>query len=189
MARRSKRRPHVDAFVEFGRTGRLGALHGGAWLTEVAAVHGTPWTGGRVYDKRRWPHWFGYGDVSLCVCGCRRIEMISIPTWHRKCLVPGDRPDRLRRVPPLTYGMIVPALDTAGVEWHLDEYPGLPQRTVVTEPVDGRVEFVFTTEEYCYESDREIPLRTPVLNKIVAAAAPHECPPIPPGTPDDGWGS
>jgi hypothetical protein len=171
--------------VEFAATGRLWHLYGGASLDELAEVIGPAGAGGRVHHKRRWPRWFGYHDVQLCVCRCRRIEMIIVPAWHRPCEVPGARPGVSHVVPAMPYGQIVAAIESAGCAWEPEDYPGLAsQCTVLTRPAGGRVGFVFVTE-----TGRGLPLPEPVLNKIVATPEPHVCPPVAPGTPDDGYGA
>jgi hypothetical protein len=138
-----------------------------------------------VHQHSRWPHWFGYGSVQLLVCSCRLVNLIIVPARHTPCEIPGARAGELHVVAPMTYGEIVPAIEAAGSRWEPRDFAGLPeQRTVVTSADRGRVSFVFATAD-----DHGVSAADPMLDKIVASARPHDCPPVPAGQQDDGYGA
>lgn len=176
----------VGELAVLAGTGRLGALHYGAALGDLAAVYGEPEAGGRVYSKERWPRWFGYGSIQLVVCRCRRVDSMIVPAWHRELELPG--PAGPRTVDSrITESHLTAALVGAGCRWETVEYPGLPdQRSLVTEPAeDVRVSFTFTDRE-SYDSP---PLADLILDKVNVWGLSHrECPAADPHLPDGDEG-
>ncbi|WP_457031635.1 hypothetical protein [Kitasatospora sp. P5_F3] len=168
----------LDVLTEFGRTGLIGPVGCRVPLPELAAALGPPWVGDPVDKRRRWPHWFGYGDLQLVVCQCRLVTMVIVPAWHGEVEYPvaGTFESEL----PLS--TVLARLDALDVPWTRDDRID-GQCTVLTEPGGVTVSFCFTTRD-----DYDGPLLAdPVLNKVVSHD-PHDCPPIPAGTPDDGYG-
>jgi hypothetical protein len=160
----------------FAASAGIGPMRCGASLTELVAELGVPLDLGPTSGTskpRRWPHRFCYGDVELLVCSCRLVDRVSISTWHDS---PVEIPGELVPFEPyVTYAQLTGALDRPWERfvWVREEEP-----TVRTLSDDGvPVEFSFFTE-----------LGEIRLHKAYARAEPHDCPPIPPGQPDDGLG-
>ncbi|MFB7632858.1 hypothetical protein ACFC0M_18205 [Streptomyces sp. NPDC056149] len=170
--------------AEFGRTARIGPIGCNASLPELVEALGQPFIGDPVYEKCRWPRWFGYGNLQLVVCSCRLVVQVIVPAWHGEIEVPDARANTMVSYPSgVSYSQFTAALDAEGCDWSRGrDLPG--QCTVETE-VDGtRTGFVFVTTE----GDEEPPLADATLNKAVSSAF-HDCPPRTPDEEDDGFGS
>lgn len=168
--------------TELGCRGGIGTLRCGARLPELVTELGPPVDLGRVAERHRWPHRFGYDDLELAVCRCRIVTSLSMvvrdgvaPTIPRHAVESAAIP---------SFAQVVTALDTAGCPWvpSARQLPG--ELTVHTEPAEGmRASFVFGTED-----DRGTD--EPVLAKAGAwITTAHDCPHVPAGTPDDGLGA
>ncbi|MCO5994977.1 hypothetical protein [Actinoallomurus rhizosphaericola] len=94
----------LDVLVEFGSTGRVGSLHLGAGLHELAAVYGMPWDIGRIDERHGWPCLYSYGDVEFVMCRCRIVASITVQTWRGTLELPGEGAD--------TSAVTLPALVT-----------------------------------------------------------------------------
>ncbi|MFI6446531.1 hypothetical protein [Kitasatospora sp. NPDC050543] len=172
----------LDVLAGFGANGRIGPLYRGASLPEITAELGEPWDGGPIDGSNRWPHRFGYGSIDLTVCRCRRVSSMSADVWRESheildpgsnALIPVGSDLPLRR--------FTAALDSHGCRWRAEDQPAIGQIDVVTEPAG--VVFVFVTRTH----DTVFP--QPLLANAAVWSAPHDCPPIPPGTPDGGFGT
>ncbi|MFI6847657.1 hypothetical protein OG535_35645 [Kitasatospora sp. NBC_00085] len=166
----------TEELAVLATTGKLGALSYGATLPGLAAAHGAPVTGGRVYEQSRWPRWFRYGSVQLVVCRCRRLDSMIIPAWHEELELPGPRPGDLRTVDSrVTESELTAALVRAGCRWETVEYENLTdQRSLQTGPDDDvRVSFTFVSRE-SYDSPL---LEDWILDKVNLWGLSHgECP-------------
>lgn len=168
--------------AEFGRTARIGPIGCNASLPELVEALGQPFIGDPVHKKRRWPRWFGYGNLQLVVCRCRLVIQVIVPVWHGEIEVPDAGANTLVSFPSeVAYSQFTAALDAAGCDWSRGrDFPG--QCTVETEVGGTRTGFVFVTAEG-YDGP---PLADPKLNKAVSSAF-HDCPPITSGQEDDGF--
>ncbi|GAA3424583.1 hypothetical protein GCM10018953_17660 [Streptosporangium nondiastaticum] len=163
----------------FGTTGRIGPLRCGASLPDIAAVLGPPWYSGRISERTRWPHRFAYGDIELCVCRCRTVTSISVQTWHDPIELLNTRTNTITFLSGrMTYWQIIGALDAAGCRWRPTPYRFPGGAYLQTVPSD--VVFTFRTDEDEPE---------PLLENAAVTIDPHDCPSIPAGTPDDGYGT
>jgi hypothetical protein len=165
----------LDALAEFGLTGRVGLLHRGASLRDLASAYGPPWDIGRIRSRNRWPHLYSYGDVELVMCRCRLVASISVPTWRDTVQLPPPGPGAPRTVPArVTYAQVVDALAAVGCPWEpLPELEG--QCGLRTEP--ERIDFTFVIDG-----------PQPVLYGAASSSYAHEC--LPPAEvaarfPDD----
>jgi hypothetical protein len=166
----------LDLLVKFGLTGQVGPIYPGMALTDLVARLGPPWDMGRISKRNRWPHLFAYGDVELVACRCRIVTHISIQAHRQRIHLPAPQGGMITIAPgQLTFEHITTALHQAQCRWHLDrDSPG--SRTLRTQPAG--VHFVFDTAVGT----------APVLHTASVSGAQHQCPPIPPGQPDDGLG-
>ncbi|WP_344980635.1 hypothetical protein [Streptosporangium fragile] len=168
----------LDVMTEFGSTGRIGPLRCGASLTDIAAVLGPPWDIGRVSTRTRWPHLFSYGHVELCVCRCRTVTTLSAQTWHDVVELPAARTNTITSLPArLTYRQLTAALDAAGCCWQPVSRQSPGGVELRTRPLG--VAFTFRTDDG----------PEPLLENASVWLDPHDCPPLPPGHPDDGFGA
>ncbi|MEU6743989.1 hypothetical protein [Streptosporangium sandarakinum] len=164
----------------FGTTGRIGPLRCGASLPDIAAVLGPPWYSGRISERSRWPHRFVYGDIELCVCPCRIVTPVSVQTWHAPIEPLSTRTNMITSFSGrMTYWQIIGALDAAGCGRRPAPYrfPG----GAYLQAVPSGVVFTFRTDD---GNEPE-----PLLKNAAVSIAPHDCPPVPAGTPDDGYGA
>lgn len=170
----------LEVMADFGTTGRIGPLRCGASLPDIAAVLGPPWYSGRISKHTRWPHMFVYGDIELCVCRCRTVTSVSVQTWYDPIELLNTRTNTITSFPGrMTYWQIIGALDAAGCRWQPAPYqfPG----GAYLQAVPSDVVFTFRTDD---EDEPE-----PLLENAAVSIDPHDCPPIPAGTPDDGYGA
>ncbi|MFC7219255.1 hypothetical protein ACFQLX_13915 [Streptomyces polyrhachis] len=176
----------VGELAALAATGKLGAVQHGVRLADVAAAYGDPVASGRVSTKRRWPHRFCFGGLETVFCRCRMLSSLTVPLWRGELELPG--PDRTRTVASrITESEMTAALRAGGCRWDVVAYETLTdQRALQTAPTeDVRVGLVFTARE-----SRDSPLLDDwILNKVnVWSMTEHECPPIDPSLPDDGYG-
>ncbi|MBR7838605.1 hypothetical protein KDL01_35385 [Actinospica durhamensis] len=170
----------IDELVQFGLTGAVGPVRCGALLGEIAADLGAPLDLGRVGKQRRWPHRFGYGDLELCACRCRRVLSLTVQTWReaielpRTGLGPGQWFVRYRE--RVGQSELMAALRAAGCAVEEDARPVPGQVTL--RALGSGVAFVFGTDH------RERAL----LECADVWGAGHDCPPVEPGMPEDGFG-
>ena len=168
----------LEVLVQFAVTGSIGPLRCDAWLHEIVARLGPPQDLGPVSKRRRWPHRFGYGDVELCVCRCRRVESIDVQAWREEIELPRSQPDAaaIRCAGRLTHAQVLAGLRAVGcvVEPITPQPPG----QVAVRAARSGVEFVFSMG-----SGSE-----PLLDSVGSWVAAHDCPPIRAGAPDDGLG-
>ncbi|MEV5492344.1 hypothetical protein AB0L47_30970 [Streptomyces bobili] len=95
-------------------TARLGPVHVDASWADITAALGEP---REVLRSRRWPRLFGFGDLEVFVCRCRRVRMLTVQTWTETVEVPtyaGLFPGEP------TEADVVAALDRAGCAWEVD---------------------------------------------------------------------
>ena len=170
----------LEVIVQFAVTGAIGPLRCDASLHEIAKCLGTPYALGPVSNRRRWPHRFGYGDVELCVCRCRRVQSIDVRAWLEGMELELPHPEpgaaMVRSAGRLTYSQVMTGLQAVGcvMEPLLRQPPG----QMAVRAARTGVEFVFTTSASA----------EPLLDKAGSWVAAHDCPPIRTGTPDDGFG-
>jgi hypothetical protein len=168
----------LDVFVQFAATGAIGPLRCEGSLHEIAAVLGGPQDLGRVSKQRRWPHRFGYGDVELSVCRCRRVQSIHVQAWRESIDLPPLKPGvaTVRPSGRLTYTQVMAGLQETGCV--VEPITSPPPGQLAVRAVRSGVELVFTTDDGA----------EPLLEKAGSWVAAHDCPPIAEGTPDDGLG-
>ena len=170
----------IDTLVRLGITGAIGPVHCNAILGGVAAALGAPVDLGRVSKRRRWPHRFGYGDLELCVCRCRRVLSFEVQT--RRGTIELPRPARdagpvLVRYPGQIGSVeLAVALSASGCAV-VEVTPPVPVQVTWRAPGSG-VAFTFSTDH------RD----GAVLECAGVWGAGHACPPTAPGTPEDGFG-
>lgn len=168
----------LDVLVQFAATGAIGPLRCDGSLHEIAALLGAPRDLGRVSKQHRWPHRFGYGDAELCACRCRRVQSIHVQTWRESIELPPPAPGAptVCSSSRFTYAQVMAELRAAGcaVEPIMSQPPG----QLAVRAARSGAELVFTTND---EAE-------PLLEKVGAWVAAHDCPPIPKGTSDDGLG-
>jgi hypothetical protein len=166
----------LELLAKFGLTGQVGPIYPGAILTDLATRLGPPWDIGRISKRHRWPHLFSYGDIQLVACRCRIVTHISIEVHRQRIELPTLQGGMFTIAPgQLTFEQIATALHEAQCRWTLhNDSPG--SRTLRTQPAGAH--FVFDTDVG----------PAPVLHAASVFGAQHQCPPIPPGQPDDGLG-
>ncbi|WP_380113008.1 hypothetical protein [Dactylosporangium cerinum] len=156
----------LDVLAAFGSTGRVGLLHPGARLREVAAAYGMPWDIGRIDKHHRWPHLYSYGDVEFVVCRCRIISSVTIQTWRGTVELPSQaQPGEVTTLPArLTFAQVADSLAAADCQWEQ------------LKPIEGqcglrtlpqRVDFTFVTDDG----------PDPVLHAAGTWAHEHDCMP------------
>lgn len=151
--------------ARFANTASLGEMRVGASIDDVARFHG------EYFDsptRRRgtWPRLFGFGDVELYVCRCRRVNMISIQTWRDETGLPHEDRAGCETFPGRpTYDEVAEALDAAGVGWRPHPSLTLPGQIALIADVTA-VSFVFELEDG----------EPPALNVVGAPGDFHECP-------------
>jgi hypothetical protein len=189
LARRGRDDLHLmnplKLLAQFGLTGQIGPIYPGVLLTDLATRLGPPWDIGRISKRNRWPHLFAYGDVEVVACRCRTVTHISIQVhrcWSSELgnslLLPAPAGGMHTLAPgQLTFEQVTASLDGARCRWRLHDHDLPDQPTLRTEPVDAW--FVFVTKQGS----------APVLYSASVSGASHECPPVPPGRPDDGLGT
>ena len=171
----------MDALVQFGVTGAIGPVRCDALLGEVAAELGAPEDLGWVSKRRRWPHRFGYGDLELCVCRCRRVLSFEVQTWRGVIDLPPLGRDAgselVRHSGRISSAELTAALSVAGCAV-VEETASVPGQMTLR-ALGGRVAFVFSMDHQ----------HGAVLECAGAYyGTGHACPPIVPGTPEDGFG-
>lgn len=169
----------LNLLAEFGRTGLIGPVGCQVPLSSLTTTLGPPWVGERVDKRQRWPHWFGYGDLQLMVCRCRLVTQVIVPAHRGEVEYPGAGTFDSE----LPLSAVLTRLDALGVPWTRDDRVA-GQCSVLTEPDGIAVGYSFVTLDG-YDGP---PLADPILAKVVSHDF-HDCPPIPPGTPDDGYGT
>ncbi|MGP3921421.1 hypothetical protein [Nonomuraea sp. 10N515B] len=168
----------LDVLTGFGSTGRIGPLWCGASLTDISALLGPPWDIGRVSKRTRWPHLFSYGHVELGVCRCRTVTMLSVQTRHATVELPDAETSAITSFPArLTYQQLTAALETAGCHWQ--PVPGRSPGSAELRTHPAGVAFTFRTDDG----------PEPLLENAGAWLDTHDCRPLPPGHPDDGFGT
>jgi hypothetical protein len=175
----------LELLASFGLTGQIGPISPGASLTDLVDRLGPSWDIGRVSKRNRWPHLFAYGDVEFIACRCRIVTGVCIQV-HRSLIseldnsvkLPTPAGGMLMLVPgQLTFEQVTAGLDGAQCRWRLHPHDPPDQRTLLTEPANAWS--VFVTDQG----------PAPILYSASVSGAPHECPPVPPGQPDDGLGT
>ncbi|MCX4751064.1 hypothetical protein OG455_37130 [Kitasatospora sp. NBC_01287] len=156
----------LDVLTEVARTGRLGPVFIGADLSEVTAVAGEPWDAGSMSRRRQWPRLFGYGDLELSVCRCRRVNLVCIQTWRDVVELPPSLAGGSGTFPAaIGFADVVSALEQAGCPWQ--PHPSLTfgdQCSLVATP--SATTFTF---EILQGSG-------PVLNVVGLPGDGHDCP-------------
>ncbi|WP_194917004.1 hypothetical protein [Catenulispora rubra] len=155
----------VARLARFADSASLGEMRVGASIDDVARFHGE-YFDGPTLRRKQWPRLFGFGDVELYVCRCRRVNMICIQTWRDETELPYEERAGCETFPGQpTYDEVTEALDAAGVGWC--PYPSLtlPGQTAIIADVTA-VSFVFVLED----GD------PPLLNAVGAPGDFHECP-------------
>jgi hypothetical protein len=152
----------LDTLTEFGTTGRLGLMHRGASMRDLAAAYGPPWDIGRIRSTRRWPHLYSYGDVEFVACRCRIVTSISVPTWRGTVRLPDPGTGGAGPIPSrVTYDQMAAALTAAGCRF--EPLPALAgQVGLRTEP--ERIEFIFVTDGPEH-----------LLDRAATWSYPHQC--------------
>lgn len=169
----------LEVLVQFAVTGAIGPLRCDASLHEIVARLGSPQDLGPVSKRRRWPHRFGYGDVELCVCHCRRVQSIHVQAWREEMELPPPQADAatIRCASQLTHVQVLAGLRAIGCV--VEPITRQPPGQVAVRAARSGVEFVFSTGGGS----------EPLLDKVGSWVAAHDCPPIRAGAPDDGLGS
>ncbi|MDX3574551.1 hypothetical protein [Streptomyces sp. ID05-47C] len=104
----------TELLASVALTARLGPVHVDASWADVTAALGEP---REVLRSRRRPRLFGFGDLEVFVCRCRRVRMVTVQTWTETVEVPtyaGLFPGEP------TEADVVAALDRAGCAWEVD---------------------------------------------------------------------
>lgn len=156
----------LNVLAAFGATGRVGLLHPGACLREVADAYGVPWDIGRIDTRQRWPHLYSYGDVEFVVCRCRIITSVTVQTWRGLVELPSQAQSGKSIALParLTFTQVANALVAAHCQWErLTSIEG--QCGLRTLP--QRVDFTFVTDDG----------PDPVLHVAGTWAHEHDCMP------------
>lgn len=140
----------------------------GASFHDVVRVHGEYFEAGAPH-RGKWPRLFGFGDVELFVCCCRRVNLISIQTWREETELPFEDRAGCETFPGRpTRDEVTAALDAAGVSWRPHPPLTLPGQTAIIADVTP-VTFVFVLEVGA----------PPLLNVAGAPGDHHECPKAP----------
>ncbi|MFI2611021.1 hypothetical protein [Kitasatospora sp. NPDC018619] len=173
-----ERMDFVGVLTEFGATARLGGIRPLDNLADIAERLGPFEKSGRINPKRRWPHWFGYGDVTFESCHCRVVNRLSLRTWYESVRIPAEAPGEFRTFPTgVRFDRLAGAFAGAGLGW--EELRRSEREfafaTEVAELPGAAVSFTFTAD------DR-------LLYSVHATASGHLCRPPEPGAPDDGFG-
>lgn len=151
--------------ARFADTASLGEMRVGASFDDVVRVHGEAFDMGSN-SRKTWPRLFGFGDVELFVCRCRRVNMISIQAWRDEVGFPySDRPGCETFPGRPTHEEVTEALDAAGVGWRPHSALTLPGQTAILAHATA-VSFVFMLEDG----------GPPLLNVAGAPGDYHECP-------------
>ncbi|MEU9202090.1 hypothetical protein [Streptomyces sp. NPDC048332] len=133
----------LDVLATMAKTGRLGPAFAGADWHEVTEAFGEPWEIGTTSRRRKWPRLFGYGDLELSVCRCRKVSIICVQTWRDVVELPPSVAAGTDTFPSgLTYADVVSALDRAGCDW--EPCPSLTfgdQRTLVVTSTGASLTF------------------------------------------------
>ncbi|WP_326659054.1 hypothetical protein [Streptomyces sp. NBC_00385] len=155
----------LDVLATMAKTGRLGPVFSGADWRDVTEAFGEPWEIGTMSRRRKWPRLFGYGDLELSVCRCRKVCLICVQTWRDVVELPPSVAAGTDTFPSgLTYADVVSALDRAGCSWEI--CPSLTfgdQRTLVVTPTGASLTFEIPEGE------------EPVLNGVGLPGDGHDC--------------
>lgn len=155
----------VARLARFAETASLGEIRVGASFDDVARIHGEYYEAG-VPDRARWPRLFGFGDVELSVCRCRRVNLICVQTWREETELPHEDRAGCEAFPGRpTQDEVTEALDAAGVGWRAHPPLTLPGQTAIVADITA-VSFVFELEDD----------EPPRLNVVGAPGDFHECP-------------
>lgn len=177
----------VEELTRFAATGRFGAFHVGARLSDVVAAYGEPEWSGRVSAKRRWPHWFGYGSLQPVFCRCRLLSALYIPGWHEELELPGPGGSRPAAL-PVTEAQLTAAFTGAGVGWRTEWSENLPhQRTLSMEPAPHTTVY-FTFWDRHHDEGRSVP-DWPLYQAGTSGTGHGPCPEPDRALPDDGYGA
>ncbi|MFF7989253.1 hypothetical protein ACFZDG_05570 [Kitasatospora xanthocidica] len=169
-------------------TGRLGELHYGASLPELAACYGDPRDSGPLRPDNRWPRSFVWGDVPTVFCRCRQLRSLSLSVWLGELEFPQPGGESVVLDTRVGETDLMAALTATGRPWETVTYETLhDQRNLLFSPAEEvRVELVLTNRE-AYD---EPLLEEWVLCKAVMWGYEHiDCPEPDRSLPDDGWGA
>jgi hypothetical protein len=157
----------VARLARFADTASLGEMRVGASFDDVVRVHGEYFEAGMAH-RGKWPRLFGFGDVELFVCRCRRVNMISIQTWRNETELPfEDRPGCETFPGRPTYDEVTEDFAAAGIGWRPHPPLTLPGQTALIADITA-VTFVFELED-------GVP---PLLNVVGVPGDFHECPKV-----------
>jgi hypothetical protein len=170
-----------DMLVQFGVTGAIGPVRIDSLLTEIGAEFGPPVDLGRVTKRRRWPHRFGYGDLELCVCSCRRVRSFAVYTHRASIELPQrdcDAGPALVHPPGRQIGRAELRAALDAVDCVLVECKPTAQGQETWRTPGTGVAFTFIKNR----GDGTVLVSASVWGDD------HACPPVSPGTPEDGFG-
>ncbi|MEY9929155.1 hypothetical protein ABH926_003795 [Catenulispora sp. GP43] len=157
----------VACLARFAETASLGQMRVGASFEDVVRIHGEYYEAGGPH--RGWPRLFGFGDVELSVCRCRRVNLICVQTWREETELPDENRVGCQVFPGRpTQEEVTEALDAAGVGWRPHPPLTLPGQTAILADITA-VSFVFELEDD----------EPPHLNVVGAPGDYHECPEAP----------
>ncbi|MFJ8042561.1 hypothetical protein ACIRBX_18940 [Kitasatospora sp. NPDC096147] len=109
------------------------------------------------------------------VCRCRLVTRLTVPA---RLPAPVEYPAVGAFDSAVPLDALLRSFDTAGVAWQRDGR------------VSGQIDVTTAAAWFVFVTDQNVaPPDGPVLAKAGSAAPAHACPPIPPGTPDDGYGA
>ncbi|MFE9856525.1 hypothetical protein [Streptomyces sp. NPDC005780] len=155
----------LDVLAAMAKTGRLGPAFSGADWRDVTEAFGEPWEIGTMSRRRKWPRLFGYGDLELSVCRCRKVGIICVQTWRDVVeLPPSVTGGAGTFASGLTYADVVATLDRAGCSW--ETCPSLTfgdQRTLVVTSTGASFTFAIPEGE------------SPVLHGVGLPGDGHDC--------------
>ncbi|MFI6895039.1 hypothetical protein ACIBM4_13070 [Streptomyces sp. NPDC050256] len=133
----------LDVLATMAKTGRLGPAFSGADWHDVTDAFGEPFEIRTTSRRRKWPRLFGYGDLELSVCRCRKVSLICVQTWRDVVELPASVAGGTDTFPSgLRYADVVSALDRAGCSW--EPCPSLTfgdQSTLVVMPTGASFTF------------------------------------------------
>ncbi|MFG2905059.1 hypothetical protein ACGF13_08350 [Kitasatospora sp. NPDC048286] len=168
----------LRVLTEFGSAARLGGIRPLDGLADIVERLGPFEKSGRINQRRRWPHWFGYGDVTFESCQCRIVNRLSLRTWYESVRIPAGAPGEFRTFPTgVRFDRLADAFAGAGLEWrelHRSDRE-FAFATQAAELPGVSVAFTFTADDQ-------------LLYSVHATESGHLCHPPAPGTPDDGFG-
>ncbi|MFH9430570.1 hypothetical protein ACH4JZ_20095 [Streptomyces sp. NPDC017615] len=156
----------LDVLARMVKTGRLGPVFVGADWHDVTAALGEPRLVLAGRRNRKWPRLFGYGDLELSVCRCRKVSLVCVQTWQQDAVeLPPAVAGGTGTFPAgLRHADVVAALDRAGCPWE----PHAPltfgdQCTLVATPSGAHLTFWIPEGE------------KPVLQGVALLGDGHDC--------------